>query len=200
MIGKNLRYALELVFLYTMILGGILVYSHHAHAATSQVNSVQQFGGGGSNQPPSIIVPEGNTAGFKTLIATSETGGNNLSYWNFADPSTSTNPYQVPAGQTFRISTICFVASCSTLGDCSIVLGTGTAAATNNSVTPPTGYFPWATTVPASNNATIFSQNTAGVMACFPFPMNIAQNLFPNIKTNVSAYQTVFYIGKETTP
>lgn len=161
------------------------------------VLNVNQFGGGGVNAPASTLVPEGNTAGYKTLIGTTETGAANGSFFNFADPSTSTQPYQVPAGKTFKMTQMCIQASCSVLGDCTVLLGTATAAATNGNVAVPTGFFPWATTNPASNNGTLFGDNSPVRLTCFNTPIDIAQNLYPVLKVNGAAYQTIYLIGKE---
>lgn len=176
----------------------LLVLTSAAFGATAQVNNVQMVGGGGTSSSPGVIIPEGNAAGYKTLLATADTAGANSTYWRFTDPSNSVASYQVPAGKKFQITSMCIISTCSTLTDCEVTLGTGTAAVTNGSASAPAGDFPWITATPSGNNATLFGLvNSNGALTCVQLPFSFAQNLFPYMKVGVIGFQTVYLIGKE---
>lgn len=176
-----------------------LILSLNAMAANvPPVLNVQQFGNGDAGILGGVVTPSSNPDGYKTLISTLGSGDAANTYAPFFDLSTQTTDYQVPNGKTFKGSMVCGSFACTSVTDCSAMLGAGTAATTRGT-TAPTGAVYWGGAL-ASGNTSAINFNNAGAQYknyCISMPFSFTQNTYPFAFFITASQGYVYLIGKE---
>lgn len=174
----------------------LLLVASTVFGATAQVNNIQQFGAG-DGMVLGLTIPEGNAAGYKTLVITLGAGDASNTYAPAFDLSTQTADYQVPNAKTFQGAMICGSMACTGVTDCAVMLGSGTAATTRGT-SAPAGPVYWGGPLATGNTSSVnFNSGVAYKNSCISMPFNFTQNTFPFGLFITPSQGYVYLLGKE---